>query len=306
MSNGISDYLRHLRAALRGADRATIQDALSDAEEHLTTAMERARIEYPGKTEDELLPGIVEEFGSPEEVAMAYREIEERVSPALGPTGRSDGRSAASKFFGVLTDPRAYAALIYMFLSLVTGIIYFTWSVVGISLSAGLIVLIIGFPLLTLFLISVRGVALVEGRLVEAVLGVRMPRRAVFLAKSAGFWRRIKIVFTDRATWTAFLYMILLLPLGIIYFTVFVTLISVSLGLIAMPILRYAFGLPVAEIAGDHYYLPGWTMPIVVVVGFILLILTLHFARALGGVHGKLAKALLVKGEPREKVDTAD
>jgi hypothetical protein len=301
MSEDIDDYLRRLRAALRGADRATVQDALSDAEEHLTNAMERARLEHPGAAWDELFAPIAEEFGSPEEVAMAYREIEERVSPALGPAERSDGRSAASKFFGVLTDPRAYAALIYMFLSLVTGVIYFSWGVVGISLSAGLIVLIIGFPILTLFLISVRGVALVEGRLVEAVLGVRMPRRAVFLARSAGFWRRVKIVFTDRSTWTAFLYMILLLPLGVIYFSVFTTCVAVSLYLIAQPILRYGFHLPLLEANGYSYYLPGWTMPFAVAVGVLFLILTLHLARALGGVHGKLAKALLVKGDGAEE-----
>lgn len=297
MSNDVNEYLRRLRAALRGADRATVQDALSDAEEHLTTAIEKARSEHPGKAWNELFPGIVEEFGTPEEVAMAYREIEDRISPALGPAEGAAGRSAASRFFGVLTDPRAYAALIYMFLSLVTGILYFTWGVVGISVSAGLIVLIVGFPILTLFLISVRGVALVEGRLVEAVLGVRMPRRPVFLAKSAGFWRRVRMVFADRSTWTAFLYMILLLPLGIIYFTLVTTFVAVSAALMATPILRYVFHLPTMRIGLNDYFMPGWTMPIVVAVGFLLLVLTLHFAKALGGLHGKFAKALLVKGD---------
>jgi hypothetical protein len=301
MNNDVSAYLRELRAALRGADRATVQDALSDAEEHLTTAIDRARSEHPGKAWDELFPEIVEEFGSPEEVAMAYREIENRISPALGPVVGSAGRSAASRFFGVLTDPRAYAALIYMFLSLVTGILYFTWGVTGISVSAGLIVLIIGFPILTLFLVSVRGIALVEGRLVEAVLGVRMPRRPVFFARSAGWWRRVKMVFSDRSTWTAFLYMILLLPLGIFYFTLFTTFLAVSAALIATPILRYVFHLPIARIGLYDYYVPGWTMPLVVAAGFLLLVLTLHLAKALGGAHGKLARALLVRGDEPEQ-----
>lgn len=297
MNNDVSEYLRQLRAALRGADRATVQDALSDAEEHLTTAIDRARLDQPGRAWSELFPAIVEEFGSPEEVAMAYREIETRVSPALGPVESGGGRSAASRFFGVITDPRAYAALIYMFLSLVTGILYFTWGVAGISVSAGLIVLIVGFPILTLFLISVRGIALVEGRLIEAVLGVRMPRRPVFLAKSTGWWRRVKMVFADRSTWTAFLYMILLLPLGTIYFTLFTTFVAVSAALMATPILRYVFHLPVARIGPYDYYMPGWTMPLVVALGFFLLVLTLHLAKALGGAHGRLAKALLVKGD---------
>ncbi len=40
-------------------------------------------------------------------------------------------------FFGVISDPRAYGALMYMLLSLVTGIFYFTWTITGISLTAG-------------------------------------------------------------------------------------------------------------------------------------------------------------------------
>ena len=36
----IKDYLAELKSALRGADKATVQDALADAEEHLRTALE--------------------------------------------------------------------------------------------------------------------------------------------------------------------------------------------------------------------------------------------------------------------------
>ena len=54
---------------------------------------------------------------------------------------------------------------------------YFTWAVVGASLSVSLLILIIGVPLLVLFLGSIRALAFIEGRMVEVLLGVRMPRR---------------------------------------------------------------------------------------------------------------------------------
>jgi len=298
MNREIDEYLRRLKQALGGADKATVQDALADAEEHLTNAAEKAREEHPAESPERLFTSIIEEYGSPEEVAMAYRDIEEKVSPALAPRGHESGRSGASRFFGVVVDPRAYAAFLYMLISLVTGICYFTWAVTGLSLSAGLIILIIGLPVLTLFLISVRGIALVEGRLVEAVLGVRMPRRPVFLTRNAGWWQRVKAVFTDRSTWTAVLYMVLLLPLGIIYFTVAVTLLAVSAALIATPILWYGFHLPIhAEDNGILYYVPGWCMPFVVLAGILLFLVALHVAKSVGKLHGKLARALLVRGE---------
>jgi len=80
----------------------------------------------------------------------------------------------------VLADPRAYTALLYMLLSLATGTLYFTWAVTGISLSLGLAILIIGIPFAILFFASVRGISLVEGRVVEALLGERMPRRPLY------------------------------------------------------------------------------------------------------------------------------
>lgn len=87
-----------------------------------------------------------------------------------------------------------------MIISMATGIAYFTWAVTGFSVSAGLIVLIIGVPLTWLFFLSFRGIALVEGRIVEALLGVRMPRRTVFIRKGDGWWGSVKGVFTTRST----------------------------------------------------------------------------------------------------------
>ena len=39
MINSIEQYLSELKKALSGSDRATIQDALSDAQEYLMTAL---------------------------------------------------------------------------------------------------------------------------------------------------------------------------------------------------------------------------------------------------------------------------
>lgn len=71
-------------------------------------------------------------------------------------------------FFGVIGDPTAYGALMYMLLSLITGIFYFTWTVTGISLTAGFAVLIIGIPFALLFIGSVRVLSHIEGRIVES------------------------------------------------------------------------------------------------------------------------------------------
>jgi hypothetical protein len=184
-----------------------------------------------------------------------------------------------------------------MLLSLVPGILYFTWAIAGLSLSASLMVLIIGIPFMTAFLLSARGVALIEGRIIEGVLGERMPRRAVFFRRDLRWWGGDKALLTDRVTWSAILYMILQLPLGILYFTIMLVLIVLSLGLIAEPVLTYVFNQPVVQTRTHSYYAPAWAMPIAVMAGFLLLVVTLHVARGIGRLHARYAKKLLVKGE---------
>src|SRR3546814_7876897 len=82
------------------------------------------------------------------------------------------------RFFGIAADPHAYAALFYMVLSPATGVFYFAWVVTGTSMSAGFAMLIIGIPFVILFLGSIRMLSLLEGRIVEVMLGERMPRRS--------------------------------------------------------------------------------------------------------------------------------
>jgi len=304
MIQSVRQYLSLLKKELSGCDRATIQDALSDTEEHLSMAL-NSTMSDGNIPESDALTQIVEEYGMPEEVAKAYREIEHRMSPALSQTSyymdetekteRKDKRPFLRRFFGIFADSRAWGAMLYLLFSLVTGIIYFTWAVTGISLSAGLLVLIIGLPFAGLFILSIRGIGLVEGLIVEALLGIRMPRRPLFYRKNTGWWQRFKQLVSDRHTWLSLVYMILQLPMGIIAFTVLVTLIAISLFGIALPILQLGFDMPVSQINGVSYYLVDWMLPLSVVAGVLLATLTMHLARYLGRQHGMLAKALLVK-----------
>lgn len=296
----IAEYLKQLRHALRGADPALVQDALYDAEEHLRAEL----AENPGRSEAEMLAHVVGTYGAPEEVAEIYRDQEIKIQRALRPPPPPRRRSVVGRFFGVAADARTYGALFYMLLSLATGIFYFTWAVTGISLSAGLSILIIGLPFIVLFFGSVRVLSLMEGRIVETMLGMRMPRRPVYPVQQVGLMKRIGRMFTDLHTWTTICYMWLMLPLGIAYFTLAVTLLAVSVAFIASP-LALAFdrsrvgglfvdGQPLIN-WGLGFHEIGWVdVTLLCVIGIMLLFVTLHLARAVGIMHGHIAKAMLV------------
>jgi hypothetical protein len=305
MISSVEQYLAELKKELSGCDRAVVQDALSDAEEYLRTALEHAASSDPGQPPAVALEAIVARYGLPAEVAAAYRDIEARTPPAFTrPAYRQpepetpvmpapvDTRPFYAKFFGIFAEPRAWGALLYLIFALATGIVYFTWAVTGLSVSAGFLVLIIGLPFFFLFLLSVRGIALVEGRLVEALLGVRMPRRPLFTRKDLGFWQKLKGLLTQRQTWTAVVYMVLQMPLGIVYFTVIVTLVSVSIWLIGRPIFELYF--PAFIVSPNEYYTAGWAVPFVMIGGALLLTATMHLVKYAGRLHGLFAKVMLV------------
>ena len=295
MINSIDGYLRQLKEELKNCDRATIQDALSDAEEYLRNALDNLKSARPDIPEDNIFSSVVEEYGTPAEIADAYRKIEARTSPSLAARAPKKNRTFVSRFFGVVVEPKAWGALLYLLFSLATGIIYFTWTITGISLSLGLLILIIGIPIAGIFILATRGMALLEGRMVEALLGIRMPHRPLFSKKDQGLWGKFKALLIDRYTWFSMVYMLLQLPLGIAYFTVFITLISMSLAFVASPILQLGWNLPMFTDNGSLYYLNGWVMPFAVIAGILLFFLTLHLAKIVGNLHGKLAKAMLVR-----------
>ena len=289
----IPEYLDQLRAALAGADKALVQDATYDAEEYLRSEW----AEHPELDEAALLASVAGSYGAPSEVADIYRDTEVTVKQALRTPAPAPRNSPVGRFFGVLADPRAYASLLYMLLSLATGIFYFTWAVTGLSLTVGLAILIVGIPFAILFFASVRGLALVEGRLVETMLGERMPRRPLYADRGKPLLERIAAMFTDPRTWSTLVYMLLMLPLGVAYFTAVVTALSLALGVAALPFAQ-AFGGSSFQWDGVAINLPLWLAPLTIAAGVVMLVLVMHGARAIGRLHGGLAKHLLVKSAP--------
>jgi len=294
MIKSIEEYLDQLKAELNGSDAATVRDAIADAEEHLRNALATSKQEQPETSEEEALNQAIEQYGDPSETAAAYMEVERRTVPSLMHEEQKQS-SGFARFFGVYADPRAWGALLYMLIAFITGILYFTWAVTGLSLSVSFLIFIFGFPFAILFLLSVHGLIFVEGRLVEALLGVRMPRRPIFTEKNLKWLERLKLLLTDRRTWLSILYMIIQFALGTVYFVLIVTVLSFSLAAIAIPFVQDILNQPTVQIYDARYFMPTWSYPLFILGGFMLWTTFMNIARWAGQLHGRMAKALLVK-----------
>jgi hypothetical protein len=248
--------------------------------------------------------------------AIQVREQESRRVPAAideasagdpKPTGAQGARITAAaqaqpaawsspllEFLGVYGDAGTWGAACFILVSFVTGILYFTWSVIWLLLSVGLLILIAGVPIAFLFLLSVRGLALVEARLVQAALGVPVRAGPLFGKAGPKWWDRLRAVVSDRGTWSALVYLILQLPLGTIYFGLSVTLISLGLGLLSIPFLYWLKPVPPMMFGSVPLLaLPLWSVLLTGVVGFVILTAALHVIRGIGRWHGQYAQSLL-------------
>jgi len=300
----IDEYLKQLRAALAGQDPALIQDALYDAEEYL-----RAEVAaHAGKSEGDVLELIASTYGAPEEVAAAYRDTEAKVKAALKTPAPQAVTQASGirRFFGVFMDVRAYTSLFYMLLTLATGILYFTFVVAGLALSAGFAILVIGIPFFLAFIGMARVISLGEGRLLEATTGERMPRRPVHPGPPSGWLTRIGEMLKDVRTWTTLLYLLAMLPLGIIYFTIAATGLAGGLRLALAPFILigrdvgfipHRFSAGMIHWDGHDYASPQslFGALLCMVLGILILTLLMHAARWIARGHARLAKALLVE-----------
>ena len=294
MCKDVNEYLAKLRKELEGSDPALLQDALSDAEGHLRMALEDALSEKPRLSEIEAMTSIIEKYGNPKEIASAYRAIESRTSPTLAVSRTTETRSSWARFFGVLAEPKAWGAFFYMLLSFITGLVFGGWALIAGIISFSSLVFIIGIPLFGLYLLSIRGIAFLEGRIVEALLCIRMPRRSLFLDTNRGWKDMFMALIKESYTWKVLLYAILKFPLGLIYSLGIFLLFVTSLSFIGSPFLELVLHFPL-ELFGPEAFTPVWLLPFVCIAGFFLLPLTFHLARWVGKVHGKYAKSILVR-----------
>ena len=199
--------------------------------------------------------------------------------------------SNKSGFFGVVIDPQSYLNILYLLLAFPLGTFYFVFLVTGLSLGFGLVILIVGIPILLLVL----GVAWVlygfERVIAIALLNEDIPPSSRQPA-SQGLWPRVKAHLTDSTTWTGLLYLFLKFPVGIATFTIAVTLISVTLGLLFAPAYMWT---------SDPLTWGGWVFDpfpwswIATLLGIPMIFISLHLMNGMALLSGRMARAMLGK-----------
>jgi hypothetical protein len=167
----------------------------------------------------------------------------------------------------------------YLILGLPIGIASFSVAVTGVSLAAGLLITLLGIPVLLATLVACRGFAALERARAALVLGhpVQAPERRW---KRDGAWETTKAVVSDPAAWRDLLWSALLMPIGIATFSVAVTAWSAALGMLTSPLWFWSLSEDQDTIPLLDSSSPGWAV-LRVVIGLLLVPVAIALCRAL-------------------------
>jgi hypothetical protein len=194
-------------------------------------------------------------------------------------------------FFGVVVDPQSYLNILYLMLAFPLGTIYFVFLVTGLSVGFGLLITLIGIPILLLVLGGSWALCGFERGIAAVLLKEEIPSSSVPPA-SKGLWARLMAHLTDRVTWTGMLYLFLKFPIGITTFTIAVTLVSVTLGLLFAP--AYAW-------TSDPITWGAWVFDpfpwswVATLVGIPMIFISLHLMNGIALLSGRMARVLIGK-----------
>lgn len=191
--------------------------------------------------------------------------------------------------------------LIYLLFSLPLGIVYFTAAIIGVSLGVGTIIIYIGIPILAFTLITAKGFVKFDMILASKLLNINIyfPIKDSFqIHNGREFVQKLLDTIKNPKNWSYILYCIVKLPIGILNFTIAVTLPTLSLGFLLSPVFYAVIKFLDLDflVSNDILYLLGLNIPksaqagICFIIGFFLSYLTIN---VINSMAKKSAKATI-------------
>lgn len=214
----------------------------------------------------------------------------------------------------VVTAPvrvQTYKKLLYLLLAFPLGIAYFTWLVTGGAVGAGLLITLVGLPIL---LVTLSGAALaagIEAQLAKSLVDVdasvpsflrEFELKDGLVLPGDGFVDTIKQLVTAPSTWTSVVLLISKFVSGIISFVAVVTSAATATALLAAPFIYddSAVSLGVTGPApASGYTIGSWTVSTlpeaiaVAGVGALFVVVALNLLNGLARLQATYTAALL-------------
>lgn len=195
-------------------------------------------------------------------------------------------------YFGVVAREETYLNLIYLLLAFPLGTVFFTCLVMGLSVGIGTVIVWVGIPILLAVLAASWGLAIFERTLAISMLREDVPPMSRDEEATKGAWERLKAHLRNPVTWTSMLYLMLKFPIATLFFSIAVSLVATSLGMLIAPFIYNLWDYPswwgfwLIDTVGEALILTALAL---VVVGPV----SLHITNFMARVSGAFARVML-------------
>jgi hypothetical protein len=144
-------------------------------------------------------------------------------------------QSTIDRIFGTVIDPQTWRNLLYLLLSFPLGLVYFVMVVTLLSVGVGLIVILVGVPILILTFALIRGFVAGERVLLRTLLGAVVPQPAP-VPRPPALVDRMMSYLGDAHLWKGLVYLLVHFVFGVASFALVMALIPASVGLLLAPL----------------------------------------------------------------------
>lgn len=198
------------------------------------------------------------------------------------------GNSVVDRVFGAILEPQTWRNLLYLLISFPLGTFYFVAVVTLFSTGVSLLIVFVGVPILILMFMALAAFARLERYLMRNLLGAVLPEPPA--SRNPPGLIDLMMAWLGRPeTWKALVYSLLHFPFGIASFTLVVTLLSVSLGLLAAPLTYALVPLNIGMVPITSFDQAIFCSS----AGAVLGLLSLHFLNVWAGLWRRAGTALL-------------
>jgi signal transduction histidine kinase len=200
-------------------------------------------------------------------------------------------RGPVARAFRAPFEARTWRETLNLLLNLPVGIVTFTIVVTGFATGIGMLITLVGIPIILLTIYVSRWMGTVERARARGLLGIDVPRPYRPDPPSDKWWRVPVARSSDPATWLEVGYHLFMLPFGILTFTVVVTAWSLALGFLTSPL--YAWSLP-----DDNQY-GGWVIDtpfeyvLSVLIGAAILLIAPWIVRGLATANRYVVRGMI-------------
>jgi len=143
--------------------------------------------------------------------------------------------SAVDRIFGAVVEAQTWRNVLYLALAFPLGLVYFVFTVTGISVGAGLAIIAVGIPILVFTLMTVGLFGRLERMLLRGLLGARIREPRPFVAPP-GILEALKAYLRRAETWKTVIYSLVHFPFGVVAFGLVMAFMPASLVLLVTPL----------------------------------------------------------------------